>query len=91
MRGLPTLHRRGLVFVISFAQLFLESSVVMETKMTAQNLGKSADLSKLMRLTNSPHARAQRPAHIIDTFGDGFHEFKPRKQVHFTAATAHAP
>lgn len=36
---LPTLHRRVLLFVISFAQLFLADNVVEMTKMNAQNLG----------------------------------------------------
>ena len=38
VKSLPLLHRRVLVFTISFAQLFLAEDVVEITKMTPQNI-----------------------------------------------------
>jgi hypothetical protein len=38
--GLPVLHRRVLLSVISFAQLFLHPDVIFQTKMTLHNLCK---------------------------------------------------
>lgn len=51
---LPVIHRRVLVHVISFIQLFLDAKVIAETKMTPQNLGESgpaAGLEPLDELT----------------------------------------
>jgi hypothetical protein len=40
VQRLPICHRRVLVFVISFLQLFMEERVVEQTKMTPSNLGE---------------------------------------------------
>jgi hypothetical protein len=40
VQRLPICHRRVLVFVISFLQLFMEEQVVEQTKMTPSNLGE---------------------------------------------------
>ena len=37
---LPSNHKRVLLFVVSFAQVFLKPEVVERTKMTASNLGE---------------------------------------------------
>jgi hypothetical protein len=45
---LPAYHRRVLLFVISFMQLFVKEEVVEKTKMTPSNLGKCAGFTVIL-------------------------------------------